>query len=348
MLSFRAAGAIALFALLNTKLVTCRSPGEGSPEASPARSETKDVNLAGVDTASLTAREKSEWSRFVSELRSPCPDQPVSVAKCVSETRACKACVPAAKFLAGQVRRGRTRGQVEAVYKARFAPEQVKNIELEGSPSKGNSSAPVVLVEFADFQCPACGAVRPILEEALKKHEGRAQLVFKHFPLAIHPFAEKAARAAVAAQKQGKFWEMYGTLFDNQERLNPAVIDELAKGIGLDMVKFQADSASEAVADAVLRDRKQGERLDLQSTPTLYINGRLFPSTPDFAEELAEWIELEVELTSGAVTPAPVPSPVASADADARARRAASAPSPKPATSAPPTRSSTPVAPKAP
>jgi hypothetical protein len=116
MLSFRAASALALLALLNTKLVTCRSPGEGSPEASQTRSETKDVNLAGVDTSSLTAREKSEWSRFVSELRSPCPDQPVSVAQCVSESRACKACAPAAKFLARQVQRGRTRPQVEGAY----------------------------------------------------------------------------------------------------------------------------------------------------------------------------------------------------------------------------------------
>ena len=106
MLSFRAASALALFALLNTKLVTCRSPGEGSADASPTRSETKDVNLPGADTSSLTAREKSEWSRFVSELRSPCPDQPVSLAQCVSESRACRACLPAAKALAKQVQRG--------------------------------------------------------------------------------------------------------------------------------------------------------------------------------------------------------------------------------------------------
>jgi protein-disulfide isomerase len=168
----------------------------------------------------------------------------------------------------------------------------------------------VTLVEFADFQCPACRGARPLLEEALKKHDGKARLVFKHFPLSMHQYGEKSARAARAAQQQGKFWEMYGALFDNQERLSPAVIDELAKGLGLDMAKFQKDIESESVADAVSRDRKQGERLDLQSTPTLYINGRLFPPTPDFAEELGEWIELEVELTGG--TPAPVVKPTAS------------------------------------
>ncbi len=327
MLSFRAAAALALFSLLNTKLVTCRSPGESSADASPTRSEpTKDVNLPGVDTSGLTTREKSEWSRFVSELRSPCPDQPVNLAQCVSESRACKACVPAAKFLAKQVQRGRTRPQVEAAYKARFAADQVKEIALEDSPSKGNPGAPVLIVEFADFQCPACRAARPVVEELLKKHEATTRLVFKHFPLSMHQYGEKAARAARAAQAQGKFWEMYAALFDNQDRLSPAVIDELAKGLGLDMAKFQKDSESEAMADAVSRDRKQGDRLDIQSTPTLFINGRLFPPTPDFAEELGEWIDLEAELAGAA---------------PAAARSA-------PIVSAAPSASAAPVAPKAP
>jgi hypothetical protein len=181
MLSFRAASALALFAFLNTKLTTCRSPGESAADASPTRAETKDVNLSGVDTSSLTSREKSEWSRFVSELRSPCADQPVSVAQCVSESRACKACLPAAKALAKQVQRGRPRQQVEAFYKARFAADQIKNIELEDSPSKGNPGAPVLLVEFADFQCPACRAARPLVEEALKKHDGQTRACSEYF-----------------------------------------------------------------------------------------------------------------------------------------------------------------------
>lgn len=313
MLSFRAASALALFALLNTKLVTCRSPGESSADASPTRSETKDVTLNGVDTGALTAREKSEWSRFVSELRSPCADQPVSVAQCVSEARACKACVPAAKALAKQVQRGRTRQQVEAYYKARFAADQVKDIALEDSPSKGSPGAPVLIVEFADFQCPACRAARPLVEEALKKHDGQVRLVFKNFPLSIHPYGEKLARSGRAALLQGKFWEMYAAMFDNQERISPPVIEELAKGLGLDMAKFQKDVESEAVADAVSRDRKQGERLDIQSTPTLFINGRAFPSTPDFAEDLEDWLSLEVELTAGAPAAAVKAAPSASA-----------------------------------
>lgn len=332
MLSFRAASALALFAFLNTKLTTCRSPGESAADASPTRSETKDVTLPGVDTSSLTTREKSEWSRFVSELRSPCPDQPVSVAQCVSESRSCKACVPAAKALAKQVQRGRPRQQVEAFYKARFGADQVKEITLEDSPSKGSPGAPVVVVEFADFQCPACKAVRPLVEEALKKHDGQMRLVFKNFPLSIHQYGEKLARTARAAQQQGKFWEMYGALFDNQERISPQVVDELAKGLGLDMAKFAKDLESEAVADSVSRDRKQGERLDIQSTPTLYINGRAFPSTPDFAEDFDDWINLELEMTTGVAAAARPPASAAPAPSAAPAASvAAPAPSAAPA-----------------
>ena len=341
MLSFRAASALALFALLNTKLVTCRSPGESSADASPTRSETKDVTLAGVDTSALTAREKSEWSRFVSELRSPCADQPVSLAQCVSESRPCKACVPAAKALAKQVQRGRTRQQVEAYYKARFSADGVKDITLEDSPSKGNPGAPVLLVEFADFQCPACRAARPLIEEALKKHEGQTRLVFKNFPLSVHPYGEKLARSGRAALLQGKFWEMYAAMFDNQDRISPPVIEELAKGLGLDMAKFQKDVESEAVADAVSRDRKQGERLDIQSTPTLYINGRLFPSSPDFAEDLEDWITLEVELTGGSA-PTPPRAPAPSASPAVSTSAAAPAPSAAPAHGAAPVHSPAP------
>lgn len=156
--------------------------------------------------------------------------------------------------------------------------------------------------------------------------------MFKNFPLSIHQYGEKLARSARAAQQQGKFWEMYAALFDNQDRISPQVVDELAKGLGLDMAKFSKDLDSESVADSVSRDRKQGERLDIQSTPTFFINGRLFPSTPDFAEDLEDWLTLEIELTSGtpALAPAAAPKPSASPAGSV----AAPAPSAAPAGSA--------------
>ncbi len=212
MMTLRAAALFGLLAISATRLTTCRSPGETTEGTTPGRPEPKDVNLAGVDTSAFTSREKGEWSGLVSDLLAPCPDQPVSLAQCVQESRACRACTPAARFLVDQVKQGRTRTQAEAAYRARFSADKIKNIEIGDSPAKGAPDAPVVIVEWADFECPFCGAVKPVLDNTFDKYPGKVRMVFKHFPLPMHQNAEKAARSAVAAQRQGKFWEMHGEL----------------------------------------------------------------------------------------------------------------------------------------
>ena len=332
MFSLRLAGAALGFALFNSQLTTCRSPGEGGSEPAPVRAETKDVTLTGVDTSALTGREKADWSRYVSDLLAPCPDQPVSLAQCVQENRSCKQCLPAANFLLKQVRRGRARNQIETAYRARFSPEAIKNIELADSPAKGPDGAPVLIVEFADFECPACGAARPVLDELYKRYEGQLRFVFKNFPLTIHQYAEKAARAGVAAHRQNKFWEMHAVLFDNQQHLEESNVEQYAKTIGLDMKHFLADRDSEATADFVARDRKQGERLELASTPSIFINGRKFESTGEFKEDLDDWVTLEIKLNGGVPVPhvaAAAPAPSASAGPAAASKAAAKEPKPR-------------------
>src|SRR5690349_5023045 len=173
---------LGLLAFSGSRLTTCRSPGSGGGDAANAQPE-KTIDLKGIDTSALTAREKADWSSYVSEALSPCPDQPVSVAQCVNESRPCAGCKPAARYLVEQVRRGRTRTQVEAAYRARFGADQVKNLDVSGAASKGPEGAPVVIVEFADFECPACAAARPVVEDVFEHHPGQVRLVFKHFPL---------------------------------------------------------------------------------------------------------------------------------------------------------------------
>jgi hypothetical protein len=313
MLSLRAAVMVGIAAILGTKLTTCRSPGEGGTEPTPGKPEVVDVTLKGVDTSELTGREKAEWSRYVTEFLSPCAEHPVSLSQCVNEGRDCKACVPAARYLMTQARRGRVRSQVESSYRVRFSPEAVKKLDLAGAPSKGAPGATVVIAEWADFECPACDAARTVLDGMLEKYPNDVRLVFKHFPLSMHPNAEKAARAAVAAQKQNKFWEMHEILFENQTELSPENVEKLAREVGLDMKRFAQDRDSEATADSVAKDRKQGETLDLKSTPSVFVNGRLFPPSTDFKEDMEEWVKLEVELTKGSPSKAaasPIPPPV--------------------------------------
>ncbi len=301
MLSLRAAGALVTLALLNFKLTTCRSPGEAGKGRSPSPEAAAVVSLPGVDTSNLTAREKREWSSYVTELYSPCPDQPVNIAQCVKESRKCDLCLPAAKFLADRVRKGDARSQVEAAFRTRFAPDQVKSIPTDNSPTKGPADAPVTIVEWADYECPFCGRAAPVLDKLFKKFPGKIRLVFKNYPLSIHQYSESAARAAVAAGLQGKFWQMHDILFKNQEKgLDKLSIEKMAKDIGLDMKKFKADWQSEKVADIVARDRKEGDKLGLDGTPLIYINGRHFKLGQfDFGKDLDHWVELEIKTRTG-------------------------------------------------
>lgn len=360
MWSLRVALVASVATLMSARLTTCRSPGEGGTEPNPAKTEAAEVALPGVDTSSLTTREKAEWSRYVSEFLSPCADQPVSLAECVKQSRPCKACTPAARYVAELSRRGQVRAQVEAAYKARFSPEAVRSLDLAGSPSKGAANAKVVIAEWADFQCPACKAAAPVVDGVLERHPNDVRLVFKHFPLTIHEHAEKAARASVAAFKQNKFWEMHHALFDAQPRVDPENVEALAKGLGLDMKHFIADRDSEATADLVARDRKQGESLALKSTPSIFINGRPFMPSGEFADDLEDWVKLEIELVganpAAALPAAPAAASVASPTASgapsatapsasaagakakppAKAPAPAAAPAPKPAASSAP------------
>jgi protein-disulfide isomerase len=264
--------------------------GNGSGPATP-------VELPGVDSTNLTAREKSEWSGHVSELLAPCPDQPVSVATCVEQKRPCGLCVPAAKFLVKQVSKGKTSSQVETAFRLRFAPEAKKTLDLSGSPSKGAPDAPIVIAEWADFECPFCGNAAPVLDDLVKAHAGSIRLVFKHYPLAMHKHAEKAARAAIAADRQGKFWEMHHLLFENAPNLDPPALTRLAQKAGLDPTKFQSDLDGEATTQVIERDRKQADALGLHSTPMIFINGRQFDLEHfKLDEDLKDWIELELEI----------------------------------------------------
>jgi thiol-disulfide isomerase/thioredoxin len=323
---WRSVGNAVALTVVNLNVATCRSPaGEGGHDPAP-KEEAKIVKLDGVDTGALTAREQREWSTYVSELLAPCSDQPVSLAQCIKESRPCALCLPAAKFLVQRVTRGGTRSQVESAFRMRFSPDSVKSVDEGDSPVKGAKDAPVAIVEWADFQCPYCGAAAPVLDKLVDEYPGSVRLVFKNYPLASHEHSEIAARGAVAAGKQGKFWELHHKLFENQATgLDRDVVVKLAKETGVEEKKFVADLDSEAVADAVNRDRKQAEKLELRGTPMIYINGRHFELEQfNLLEDVHDWIELEVEQRTGkkvtakkvesAATPpdsmaAPVPGP---------------------------------------
>jgi protein-disulfide isomerase len=314
-----------ILGLLSVSWSTC---GKSTAEDATKEKPVAEVTLEGVDTSALTPREKKEWGLYVSEFLSPCQSVPVPIQQCVQEKRACSKCLPAAKLVLRGVKDGMTREQIEKMYKGRFDTSGLKNVPIDGSPVKGPEGAPITIVEFADFECPHCGEVAPMLDKVVETHKNDVRMVFKFYPLPGHPHADIAARAAVAAMNQNKFWEMHHALFTNQRHLEQTDLDSYAKELGIEVSRFHADIQASATADRIAKDKKLGEDLQIGGTPTIFINGRLF----DGRQDLNEWISLELANASADAGAAPAPAASGAADAGKAAMPVASgAASAKPA-----------------
>lgn len=150
-----------------------------------------------------------------------------------------------------------------------------------GKHAVGSSSAKVTVVEFADFQCPACASAHPVVKQIVEEYKERIYYVFRHFPLPGHKNAFSAAKAAEAAGKQGKFFEMHDLLFNNQvewaESNNP---EELFRGyaqnLNLNMESFTASYADTSLAKNIQKDQDDALQLGVNSTPTFFINGEKY------------------------------------------------------------------------
>jgi protein-disulfide isomerase len=257
-------------------------------------------SLPGIDTDKLSLRERGLFWDLVSQLYAPCSEQAVSIAQCVQESRPCAACRPAATLLADKVHQGATAEEGRTVYATRFGPN-VKKVDIADSPSKGPVDAPVTIMVWSDFQCPHCRIALPMLEATFDKFSPKVRLVHKFYPLHSHNTAEPAARAAIAAQNQGHYWEMERLLFGHQDAQQPKDLEDYAKQLKLDIGRFRADETADATTKIITRDRADADRAGLTGTPFILINGREFDlSFFHLESDLEAWIALEVELAGKA------------------------------------------------
>ncbi|MBI5503194.1 MAG: thioredoxin domain-containing protein [Deltaproteobacteria bacterium] len=153
-------------------------------------------------------------------------------------------------------------------------PNKRWDVTVGNSATTGPKDAAVTIVEFSDFQCPFCSQAKDLVHQILQAYPNDVQFVFKNYPLPFHPNAMPAAKAAVAAGKQGKFWEMHDKLFENQRALSDDKYQEIAKQLGLDLEKFKTDLAAPETASAVTDEMKQAGTVGVRGTPTFYINGK--------------------------------------------------------------------------
>ena len=154
---------------------------------------------------------------------------------------------------------------------------------------KGDKEAKATLIEYSDFQCPACGSYYPILKKVSEDMEAQVRFAYRHFPLPQHKNAKLAATVAEAAGKQGKFWEMHDLIFQNQsdwsEEKNAAVIfAQYAQDLQLDLAKFQTDIASEEIKAKIENDYKSGVKAGVNSTPSFFLNGKKLDNPRNYDE----------------------------------------------------------------
>lgn len=148
-------------------------------------------------------------------------------------------------------------------------------IDIGNSPLRGNPEAAVTIAIYDDFECPYCARAVPIVSQVLEKYADRVNLAFKNFPLANHRNARNAALTALAADRQGKFWQLHDLLYENYNRLNPKRIDELAAQAGVNMDQLKKDRDDPQLKAFIERDINEGKSIGVRGTPTIFINGRL-------------------------------------------------------------------------
>jgi protein-disulfide isomerase len=154
------------------------------------------------------------------------------------------------------------------------ARDEVNLVHTDGAPVRGQGDAKVAVVVFTDFQCPFCARLEGRLRELQTMYPEKVKVIYKARPLPMHSNARLAARAAFAAQKQGKFWALYDAMFAHQTALDRAGLESYAAAAGLDMNLFRADLDEPATSARVSSDGQDAEALAVTGTPTLFVNGR--------------------------------------------------------------------------
>jgi protein-disulfide isomerase len=265
------------------------------PAASPAAAATTGDDTtppAGIDLSPLDEFEKKVFFRVVNKEPSAC-GKAHSLLFSVKNDPGCRKSYYAVKYVVRLVDSGYTDSEVTERLQKRFRGGPRRDIDVSAAPMKGNASARITLIEFADYECPHCKRVQPVMRQALDEFKNDVRLYFKHYPLGGHTNARVAAEAAAAAQKQGKFWQYNEGLWAHSESLSPAVLEQIAKDAGLDVDKWRKDLDSDEIRQHVAKDHADGEALGLQATPTIYLNGREYTDARDI-DSLRDWISEEL------------------------------------------------------
>ncbi len=221
----------------------------------------------------------------------PCHMKGSSTAECLKTTKICENMPRLAKRAIRMARSGR---KLDEIKEALTYEEPWVKVDITGAPVKGPSTAPVTIVEYSEFQCPFCARSQATIRELKDKYGDKIRLAFLNYPISRHSHAKQAAIAALAANKQGMFWQYHDLLFQRQKDIRKdGFFDDIAKETGLDIARWKKDQQDPAIEEQIKKDLLQSRKVGVRGTPTFFINGyRLRGAKPTaFFEQI---IDLEL------------------------------------------------------
>jgi protein-disulfide isomerase len=249
------------------------------------------------DSADLSANEKQSAEKALRSIAcyEGCKG---TIAKCLTTRPRVKTAWRLANyvvFLAGMTLSAEEMAKVVEQRRESVLPAKVPTIALDGWPRIGEAKPKVMIVEFADFECGHCASVGPMLEKLVKHFKGKVGVTFKTYPLAEKGGRVIAAQAALAAQRQGKFWEMARLLFEDFDSHTVAGAEKLAKQLRLNVDSLRAAMKDAAVLKQIERSKIEGVRLGVSGTPALFFNGKRYRLPLD-EKHLFDRVEEELDL----------------------------------------------------
>jgi protein-disulfide isomerase len=262
----------AVFLTAATALFSQTAPSD------PASWRTSD-KLGAIDLSALNPAQKQAVLKITREQDCSCLCG-MKVAECANRDPNCTYAKSLVAIAIQGVQEGKSLVEISKLMDASPKAHRPKLLEdpvkipVDGSPERGPVDAKITLVEFSDFECPYCSIAVGEVNTIMAAYPKDIRLIYKQFPLSMHPHAPLAAAASLAANQQGKFWEMHDALFKNYRKLSREHILELAKEVGLDMQKFTADLDSPRFQAVVKKDLSDGDTAGVYGTPSFFINGK--------------------------------------------------------------------------
>jgi protein-disulfide isomerase len=245
--------------------------------------------VPGIDVSKFPEKGQKLFFKLVDSFSSPC-GKAHSLRTSIKEDPSCKRAPFAAKYLAAMIEDEIPEDDVRKLFAAKYKDaHEAHSFKLDDVQHAGSPDAPIKIVEFFDYGCPACVAFKPIMDEVIEENGATTVVYYKMFPLVdLHPNSMSAAQAALAAAKQGKFKEMHDTLFEHAPEQTRENVMQYAADLHLDMAKFEADY--DAAEPAVRADMAEGEAAGVNGTPTIFFNGTQYEG-PAHPRYFKYWID---------------------------------------------------------